>query len=572
LSGEVKPHFSLFRRRFAGGQNLVGSFIKTPTTHATEIFGALGYDFVVIDEEHAPFDRAVTDVVVLAARASNLASIVRVSSDDPTKILSCLDCGAAGVLVPHVASVEKARAVAAVARYRGGRRGYSGSPRAGGYGATPMWQLVEEQDASVCVIAMIEDPEALDHIDAIAAVDGIHGLFIGRGDLTVSLGVKSSADPKVGDAVKRIIAAAKQASKPVCVMVASAAEAKDFADLGASAFIISSDQGQMRRAAAQSFAEFKQLVQTRETPMYHSTDPRTALAATPVGISPSPTHFAGAEYAKFYDMAPAEEKEGARNWYARGQNFIIAYSEGGNGAVLSRAEQPDEYVVLLPDPGAGAEIAWGNERITVSGHSISFVPTGKSSVTLLGPAKIIRMMTTKSLDVAALCSNAESYASAHPNLPPFEPWPEPAGGPRIRSYSLDVKPVPGRFGRIWRGSTFMVNFLDPKNGPRDTSKMSPHHHDDFEQCSLALAGNFIHHMRWPWTPDMAQWREDTHERCGSPSIAVIPPPAIHTSQAMDSGLNLLVDVFCPPREDFSAKPGWVLNADDYPMPHSLKGI
>jgi len=264
LSGEDKPHFSSFRRRLAGGQNLVGSFIKTPTTHASEIFGALGYDFVVIDEEHAPFDRAVTDVVVLAARASNLASIVRVSSDDPTKILSCLDCGATGVLVPHVASVAKARAVAEVARYRGGRRGYSGSPRAGGYGATPMWQLVEEQDASVCVIAMIEDPEALDHIGEIAAVDGIHGLFIGRGDLTVSLGAKSPADPKVQDAVKRIVAAAQQAKKPVCVMVASAAEAKDFADLGASAFIISSDQGQMRRAAAQSLTDFKKLVQTPE--------------------------------------------------------------------------------------------------------------------------------------------------------------------------------------------------------------------------------------------------------------------------------------------------------------------
>src|SRR5436309_3221985 len=134
LSGEVRPHYSSFRRRFADGQILVGSFIKTPTTHATEIFGALGYDFVVIDEEHAPFDRAVTDMVVLAARASNLAGIVRVSSDEPTRILSCLDCGATGVLVPHVVSVEKARAVATSARYRGGRRGYSGSPRAGGYG------------------------------------------------------------------------------------------------------------------------------------------------------------------------------------------------------------------------------------------------------------------------------------------------------------------------------------------------------------------------------------------------------------------------------------------------------
>ena len=260
----VRPHFSSFRRRLVARQTVVGTFIKTPTPHATEIFGALGYDFVVIDEEHAPFDRAATDVVLLAARASNLAGIVRVSSDDPAKILSCLDCGASGVLVPHVATVEKARAVAAAARYRGGRRGYSGSARAGGYGATPVWTLVDEQDASVCAIAMIEDPEALDQIDAIAAVDGIHGLFIGRGDLTVALGAKSSADAPVKHAVAKVIAAANKATKPVCVMVAGAAEAREFAGLGASAFIISSDQGQMRRAAAQTLTDFKSLVPTTD--------------------------------------------------------------------------------------------------------------------------------------------------------------------------------------------------------------------------------------------------------------------------------------------------------------------
>jgi staphyloferrin B biosynthesis citrate synthase len=260
----VRPHYASFRSRFSARQNLVGSFIKTPTTHATEIYGALGYDFVVIDEEHAPFDRAMTDIVLLAARASNIAGIVRVSSDDPSRILSCLDCGATGVLVPHVATVEKARAVAAAARYRGGRRGYSGSPRAGGYGATPMWSLVDEQDASVCAIAMIEDPEALDHIDAIAAVEGIHGLFIGRGDLTVALGAKSSADASVRNAVDRVIAAANKIGKPVCVMVANSAEAMEFAELGASAFIISSDQSQMRRAVAQTLSDFNKLVQAKE--------------------------------------------------------------------------------------------------------------------------------------------------------------------------------------------------------------------------------------------------------------------------------------------------------------------
>jgi hypothetical protein len=305
--------------------------------------------------------------------------------------------------------------------------------------------------------------------------------------------------------------------------------------------------------------------------MYHSTDPRAALAAAPAGTKTAATHFAGAEYAKFYEQKPAEDQNGARTWYARGQNFIIAYSDAEKGTVLSRTNQPDEYVVLLPDPGAGAEIAWGHECATVSGHSITFVPAGASSVTLLGAAKLVRMMTTRSEDLNRLCSNAASYATTHPNLPTFEPWPEATGGRKIRSYSLDVAVTPGRFGRIFRCSTFMVNFLEPKIGPRDTTKMSPHHHDDFEQCSLALAGTFIHHMRWPWTTDMGQWRDDDHERCGSPSIAVIPPPAIHTSQAMDPKLNILVDVFCPPRVDFSEKPGWVLNEADYPMPAPIAG-
>jgi hypothetical protein len=302
--------------------------------------------------------------------------------------------------------------------------------------------------------------------------------------------------------------------------------------------------------------------------MYHSSDPRAALAAKPAGAAPAATHYAGADYAKFYEMPPSEEKDGARTWYARGQNFIIGYSEAEKGAVLSRSGQVDEYVVLLPDPGPGAEITWGGKTVTVTGHTVSFVPAGDSSVKLLGAAKIVRMVTTKSKDLAALCSNAASYGTPHPNIPPFEPWPEPTGGPKVRTYDLEVPPTPGRFGRIWRGSTFMVNYLDPRNGPRDPSKMSPHHHDDFEQCSLSLAGTFVHHLRWPWTTDMAQWREDDHESCGSPSIAVIPPPSIHTSQAMDPKLNQLVDIFCPPRVDFSNKPGWVLNADDYPMPKS----
>lgn len=302
--------------------------------------------------------------------------------------------------------------------------------------------------------------------------------------------------------------------------------------------------------------------------MYLSTDPRSALTTTTMAAWPE--RYAGADYVKFYEQSPALEQDGSSTWLARGQNFVIAYTDGRRGVALSRAGQVDEYVVLLPDAGAGAAITWNGVTRTVGGHSIAFVPAGDSTVTPLGDTRLVRMFTTRSADLSALCANAASYATPHPNLPPFQSWPDPAS-PMVRCYSLDVPAQEGRFGRIFRCSTFMVNFLDPKHGPRDTSKMSPHHHDDFEQCSLALAGTFVHHLRWPWTPNMAQWRDDEHVTCGSPSVTVIPPPAIHTSQAIDPGLNLLVDIFCPPRVDFSSKPGWVLNADDYPMPAPSSG-
>jgi len=295
--------------------------------------------------------------------------------------------------------------------------------------------------------------------------------------------------------------------------------------------------------------------------MYDQSDPRAALASA--SSARVPTAFATASYARFYETPPRDKAAGLSQWYARGQNFLAAYAVADSGRVFERRDQPDEYVVLLPDADMEAEIEVAGERHVLPGNSLAFIPPGASRITLRRAGRLVRLFTTRAEDLAAQCVNAGQYAQPDPNIPPLRDWPAPPGGLRYRAYSLDVPPEPGRFGRIWRCTTFMINYLDPATEPRDKTKMSPHHHDDFEQGSLVLDGAYTHHLRWPWTPDMTIWKPDEHEYCGAPSLTIIPPPSIHTSRAEEAGQ--MVDIFCPPRHDFSAKPGWVLNDADYPQ-------
>ena len=300
--------------------------------------------------------------------------------------------------------------------------------------------------------------------------------------------------------------------------------------------------------------------------MYSTDDPRRTLTSE-VNLDLDPP--GAAESVVLPEVEPTSEVSGNRSWYVRAQNFITNYAQLQTGAVLSRQDQPDEYLVLISQAGMGVEIRTADGLAELWGPSLAIVPPGPSTLTALADGPVVRTLTIRATDLLSLCHNAGAYDEPKPNVVGLSPWPEPTEGYRLRTYSLDVADEPGRFGRIWRCTTFMINVLPVGFGPRDPSRLSPHTHDDFEQASIGLEGDFTHHLRWPWSSDRRTWREDEHLECPSPSVTVIPPPVLHTTEATSCGPNQLVDVFCPPRHDFSGKPGWVLNEDEYPVPISV---
>jgi len=243
-----------FRERLGAGEPMLGTFVKFPTSQGIEILGSEGFDFVVIDAEHAPLDRTQIDLMILAARAVGMSPIVRVGT--PDQILGALDCGADGVMVPHVRSAAEAEAIAAACRYAGGARGFAGLTRAGGWGARKANDHMDFQDDNVVCIAMIEDPEAVECVDAIAATDGIHALFVGRGDLSASFGRDPDAAAKVATMSERVAKGAADAGKPLLMLATSTKDAADMRNLGVKALLVSSDHAMLKSAAAGLFKEY----------------------------------------------------------------------------------------------------------------------------------------------------------------------------------------------------------------------------------------------------------------------------------------------------------------------------
>lgn len=301
------------------------------------------------------------------------------------------------------------------------------------------------------------------------------------------------------------------------------------------------------------------------TIMYDRSDPRGALSTVSTTRANPDTPIAPAQYIEFDSLECDEATPlGTEHWITRAQNLLIVRTKlQPHDPVVSRS--PYEHVVILPGSSDRLRIESGGEGIDIEGVALAVVAPGMSTVEAEAPVDVVRLFDVRDTDVASRARNRDVYAQPDLRVTPVIPWPDPVQSEPIRAYHIDdYPPEPGRFGTMFRTSSFMINFIDPQWGPRDPEKLSPHHHDDFEQVSLAVEGTWTHHIRTPWTSRKSRWREDEHVVVGSPSIAIIPPPTVHTSEASGDHLNRLIDIFSPPRDDFSRQVGWVLNANDYP--------
>ena len=230
-----------FKSAVSGGVLTVGVFVKTPSPIVVEVLSLTDLDCLCLDAEHAPFDRSAIDGCVMAARAAGKPVLVRPASSSAEHIQTALDCGASGVVLPHIRSADDARWAVSATHFGPGGRGYSSSTRSAGYNAKSMATHLALSAAETLVVVQIEDVEAIEAIDAIATVPGVDVLFVGRIDLTVAMGAPSPDDARVVAAVDAVCDAGRRHGKTVGMFLNRPGDVAMWKAKGASVFLLGSD-------------------------------------------------------------------------------------------------------------------------------------------------------------------------------------------------------------------------------------------------------------------------------------------------------------------------------------------
>jgi 4-hydroxy-2-oxoheptanedioate aldolase len=245
-----------FKRALAAGQSQIGLWCSLSSHYSIEVVAGAGFDWILLDTEHSPNDLESLVTQLQAAAAYPSTPIVRVPWNDMVTIKRVLDIGAQTLLIPYVQNPDEARAAVAAMRYPpAGVRGVAGTTRATRFGRIS--DYAKRAHEELCLLVQLETRDALSHIETIAAIDGIDGIFIGPADLHASLGYTGEVAnpdvlPLIDDSLRRI----RKSGKAPGILVGDEALAKRWIDAGSLFTAVGVDTAILARGAERLAAQY----------------------------------------------------------------------------------------------------------------------------------------------------------------------------------------------------------------------------------------------------------------------------------------------------------------------------
>ena len=246
-----------FKRALKAGKAQIGLWSSLSSNYSVEVIAGAGFDWMLLDSEHSPADVESLLRQLQAAAPYPTHPVVRVPWNDMVWIKRVLDIGAQTLLVPYVSTAAEARNALAYTRYPPqGVRGVAGTTRATRFGRIKDYARRAHEE--ICLLVQVETQAALDHIEAIAAVEGVDGIFIGPADLHASLGHTGQvAHPEVKPLIDEAIRRIRKCGCAPGILTPNEADARHWLACGALFVAVGADVGILARGAEALAAKFK---------------------------------------------------------------------------------------------------------------------------------------------------------------------------------------------------------------------------------------------------------------------------------------------------------------------------
>ncbi|MBE0614338.1 MAG: HpcH/HpaI aldolase/citrate lyase family protein [Burkholderiales bacterium] len=246
-----------FKRGMKAGTPQIGLWSSLSSHYSVEVIAGSGFDWLLLDTEHSPNDLENVVTQLQAASAYPTTAIVRPAWNDMVLIKRFLDAGVQSLLIPYVQTPEEAANAVAYTRYPlRGVRGVAGTTRATRFGRVKDYFKRAEEE--ICVLVQVETQLGLDNLDAIAATDGVDGVFIGPADLSAGLGhLGNIPHPEVQKAIDDAIGRIRKAGKAPGILAPVEADARRYLELGCLFVAVGADVGLLARESEKLCAKFK---------------------------------------------------------------------------------------------------------------------------------------------------------------------------------------------------------------------------------------------------------------------------------------------------------------------------